>query len=446
MTNPRRIALALVLIALAVALAPLPARAQSFNLRDLLTDFVREGITLSDPPAGSPFPSHAHHFIGDASIVPLEELNNQLAAQISTFPLASSAGGFTYYYDPALGTFSRASNSFGPIFAERAVTNGRHKFNFGINYSHFDFNRIDDLSLRDGDVHIVYRHQDLPPAGCCLAPFFEGDVIETSMLLKIKSDITAFNFSYGITDHFDIGAAVPIVRVQIQAQIDAKINRLATGASPTTAGIHTFLNGTDQETFAQSGSASGLGDAVVRAKYRFTDDRTWGFALAAEARLPTGEEKDLLGTGTTQVKGFLVGAADFGGFAPHINAGYTWSSDKSVIPDQINLTAGFDWALDPRLTFVVDAIGRTDRNGKVLKEQSTPFLYNTAPGGPPDIHTATLTQLVATEQDSTQVSGSVGFRVSPVGNLLVTVNALFSLNHRGLQQKFSPLIAIDYNF
>ena len=77
--------------------------AQSLNLRDLLTDFFRNGITLADPPAGSPFPTHAHHFVGDASLVPLEELNNELAAQLSTFPLASSAGGFTYRYDPALG-------------------------------------------------------------------------------------------------------------------------------------------------------------------------------------------------------------------------------------------------------------------------------------------------------------------------------------------------------
>src|SRR5215471_12793047 len=202
MRNPRRTALVPTFTLAALALAPLTATAQVFNLRDLLTDFVRNGITLSEPPAGSPFPSHAHHFIGDASIVPLEQLNNQLAAQISTFPLASSAGGFSYLYDPALGTFTRASSSFGPIFAERAITNGLHKFNFGINYSHFDFERIDNLSLRDGDVHIVYTHQDLPPAGN-LFPFFEGDVIETQMLLKIKSDVTAFNFSYGVTDWLD---------------------------------------------------------------------------------------------------------------------------------------------------------------------------------------------------------------------------------------------------
>jgi hypothetical protein len=436
--------------ALAIAfacLAPLPLAAQAFNLRDLLTDFVRNGITLADPPAGSPFPSHSHHFIGDESIVPLEQLNSELAVQLSTFPLASSSGGFTYNYDPALGTFTRASDSFGPIYSERADSNGKNKFSFGLNYSHFSFDKIDDLNLRDGDVQIVFRHQDLPPSPCCLAPFFEGDVIQTKMFLKITSDITAFNFSYGVTDRLDVGAAVPIVRTQIQARLDATINRLATGGSTSTAGIHTFVGGGDSATFQQSGSASGIGDVVVRAKYRLTSGSAAGGALGVEARLPTGEERDLLGTGTTQVRGFLIGSAHLGTFSPHLNAGYTWSSKKAVIPDEINVSAGFDWALNPRFTFVVDALGRTFRNGQTLQEQNTVFQYNGNPATTPvDLRQATLPQLAASSGNPTSMLGSIGFRVSPIGNLLLTFNGLFSLNNRGLQSKFAPLVAAEYNF
>jgi hypothetical protein len=435
---------------LALALALLvcsPAAAQSFNLRDLLTDFVRNGISLADPPAGSPFPTHAHHFIGDSSLVPLEELNNELAIQLSTFPLASSAGGFTYRYDPALGTFTRASDSFGPIFSERADTNGKGKFNAGLNFSHFTFDRIDDLNLRDNGVQIVFLHQDLPPSGCCLRPFFEGDVITTQMFLKIQTDITAFTLSYGVTDRLDIGAAIPVVRVQIQARTVATIDRLATGGNPNTAGIHKFPNGEDTQTFQQSGSASGVGDVVLRGKYRLTSGNRTGMALAVEARLPTGEDRDLLGTGTTQVKSFLVGSAHLGTFSPHVNAGYTWSSRKQVIPDEINYAAGFDWAFHPRFTFVVDALGRTFRSGKVLREQDTTFQYNTnISTNPIDLHSATLKQLVATQEDTTSFTGSVGFRVNPVGNLLFTFNGLFSLNRRGLQDKFAPLVAMDYSF
>lgn len=435
------------LVLAALSLCPVSMFAQSFNLRDLLTDFFREGITLAEPPAGSTFPSHAHHFVGDASLVPLAQLNNELATQLSTFPLASSAGGFTYQLDPALGVFTRASDSFGPIYADRADTIGKGKFAIGVNFSHFSFDRIDDLRLRDGDVQIVLTHQDLPPAGCCLRPFFEGDVIVTRTFLKIQTDITAFTLSYGVTDRFDVGAAIPVVRVQIQARTEATIDKLASGGSSSTVGIHRFPNGENSETFEQSGSASGVGDVVLRAKYRVVSGKRAGLAVGLDARLPTGEERDLLGTGATQIKGFLIGSAHLGAFSPHVNAGYTWSSRNRPIPDEINYTAGFDWALSPRLTFVVDALGRTLRNSQVLREIDTTFQYNVNPATDPvDLRSATLKQLVATKQDATSVLGSVGLKINPVGNLLFTVNGLFSLSNRGLQAKFAPLVGLDYSF
>jgi hypothetical protein len=433
------------LIAGAFTLFSGPLSAQSFNLRDLLVDFFRQGITLAEPPAGSPFPSHAHHFVGDASLVPLEQLNDQLAIQLSTFPLASSAGGFTYQLDPALGVFTRTTDSFGPIYTERADTIGKGKFAFGVNFSHFSFDRIDDLRLREGDVKIVLTHQDLPPAGCCLRPFFEGDVITTSTRLKIQTNITAFTLTYGVTERLDVGAAIPVVDVRIEAQTDAAIDKLATGGSSATSGIHRFPNGEDTATFRETGSASGVGDVVLRAKYRFTSDPRIGVAAGLDARLPTGQELDLLGTGATQIKGYVIGSAHLGGFSPHFNAGYTWSEHD--FPDQINYAAGFDWALSPRLTFIVDALGRTLRNSKVLRVVDTTFQYNVNPATDPvDLRTATLPQLVATQQDSTSFDGSVGFKVNPVGNLLLTVNGLFSLNGRGLQAKFAPLIGLDYSF
>ena len=53
------------------------------------------------------------------------------------------------------------------------------------------------------------------------------------------------------------------------------------------------------------------------------------------------------------------------------------------LPDEINYTAGFDWALSPRLTFVVDALGRTLRNSQVLREIDTTFEYNVNPATDP---------------------------------------------------------------
>src|SRR5262245_35504903 len=58
-----------------------------------------------------------------------ESLFSNLRDQTSTFPIASSAGGFTWTFDRSLGIQTRKSASFGPIFAERPLTNGSKKLN-----------------------------------------------------------------------------------------------------------------------------------------------------------------------------------------------------------------------------------------------------------------------------------------------------------------------------
>lgn len=441
----------LIRVSVVAALSALAAPslfAQSFHLRDLLTDFLREGITLAPPPEG--FPSHEAHFIGDdsAQFRALQQFSSQIATQLSSFPLASSSGGFVYQFDPALGVLTRATDSFGPIYAERADTIGKGRFNLGMNYSHFTFDEINGLSLPDGDVRLVFTHEDTNHDGSNESPFFEGDVITAALSIKLKTDIAALVFDYGILDNLDIGFAIPIVSVDLDAQTDASVDRLATGT--TAPGIHRFQNGQSTETFRQSGSASGLGDVVLRGKYRFLSAPKAGLALAVDARLPTGDERELLGTGVAQVKTFIVGSAHLGSFSPHLNAGYTWSIESSGDPhvaDEINYTGGFDWALGPRLTLAVDAIGRTFLNTQRIRVEDTLFEANTSTvPGQPNIVSAILPRLVAETGDVNTLLGSVGVKINPFGNFLITLNGLFPLNSQGLQDGFTPLVGIDYSF
>lgn len=428
--------------------AVLPAQTvPTFNLRDLLTNFLLQGITLAPPPAG--FPSHETHFVGAGSpqFQAVGELNQQIANQLSTFPLASSAGGFTYTFDPNLGVFSRATDSFGPIYAERADTIGKGRFNLGLNYSHYTFDHINDLSLRNGGLKLVFTHIDINHDANLLQPWFQGDVITATLFVKVQTDITAFEMTYGLGDRVDVGIAVPIVHVELNAITAATIDRLATANNAP--GIHTFLNGTASETFQQSGTASGVGDVVLRAKYRLTPGTAPGLALAADVRLPTGDDSNLLGTGTTQVKLYAAGSAHLGSFSPHLNAGYAFSNHRSGhprLPDEISYAGGFDWALSPRFTFMIDGIGRTFRNTQVVQVQNATFVANTAPAGPPVLVSTVLPRLVAQTGNLTSLLGSVGFKVNPVGNLLLTVNGLFSLNKNGLRDDFTPLVGLDYSF
>ena len=435
-------------VALSLAASTGLLSAQAFNLRDLLTEFLREGITLAPPASG---PSHVAHFIGQDSpqFLALGQFSAAVANQLSSFPIASSAGGFTYRFDPALGVFTRTSDSFGPVYAERADTIGKGKFNIGLNYSHYTFDRIDDLSLRDGDVRLVFTHQDVNNDNSNLEPFVEGDVITASLFIKIETDITALVVSYGVSDRLDLGLAIPLVRVDLEAQTDASIQRLATGA--VAPDIHRFLNGGTTETFRQSGTASGVGDVVLRGKFRLLGGERGGLSIAEDLRLPTGEERDLLGTGGTQAKTFVIGSLHLGSFSPHVNGGYIWSvgsGDAGEIPDEISYTAGFDWAVSPRMTVAVDVLGRDFLSSRSVQVVNTTFQANTNtdPTAPPTIVSATFPRLVAEQGDSNSVLGSIGLKINPFGNFLLTVNGLFRLNKRGLQDDFSPLVAVDYSF
>jgi hypothetical protein len=443
------------LAALVIALtlmAPISGTAQTFsqsiNLRDLLLDFLRAGITLAPPTQG---PSHVAHFIGADSpqFIALQQFNGVLANQLSAFPLASSGGGFTYRYDANLGVFTRTTDSFGPIFAERAATIGKGKLNIGVNYNHFSFSRIDDLQLRDGDLRLVFTHADVNNDHSNLEPFVEGDVITAQLYLKVETSITAFVLTYGITDRFDVEAAIPVVRVDINALSNATIQHLSTTGYPD---IHRFQNGGSTETFRQSGSASGVGDVVLRAKYDILRGSRGGLGFLADVRLPTGEERDLLGTGATEAKGLLIGSLRFGTFSPHINAGYTWAFHQSAstpIADEINYTAGFDWGLSPKLTVAVDVLGRDFRNTSRVRVVNNTYQANTNPDPttPPTIVTATFPALTVEPVDNLNtLTGSVGVKINPFGNLLLTVNGLFSLNRNGLQTRFAPLVGLDYSF
>lgn len=41
---------------------------------------------------------------------------------------------------------------------------------------------------------------------------------------------------------------------------------------------------------------------------------------------------------------------------------------------------------------------------------------------------------------------TVGGKVNPAGNLLLTANVLFKLDHNGLRNKPAPLVGISYTF
>jgi hypothetical protein len=77
-------------------------------------------------------------------------LNSTIASQLQTFPIPSSSGGFTWTFDPTLGTFNRGTASFGPSFAERAETSGRGRWNVGMSYVRASYDRFEGRACGTG--------------------------------------------------------------------------------------------------------------------------------------------------------------------------------------------------------------------------------------------------------------------------------------------------------
>lgn len=443
----------------AVALAPDAARAQNAGLSGLLLRFF-EGAN----PVILVTTTHPAHFGAQPGAQAImSAINRSVASQIATFPLGSSSGGFAYTFDPELGVFSRSTESFGPLFAERALTIGKGKLGFGTTYLHSNYDSFEGQNLHDGDVAFFLIHRDIDRDGSHLNPYFEGDRIQANLFLEVKTDTTVFFGNYGVTDKLDVGFALPFLRIDMAARMQFRIQHLSTGPDPFV--IHTFptpsldptnpSSGNDDAEVLHSGSVEGLGDFVARAKYQLKRYGAGGLALGLDLRLPTGDEQELLGSGATQAKLFAIASGGGRKFSPHFNFGYTFSSGGGSaigeLPDEINYTAGFDAALHPRVTLTGDIVGRTLLSTQRIEvqEETWDFVQRAdllPDGTPANVQLTTFPRLTPVKGDLNILIGAVGLKLNPFGNFLISGNVLLSQGKRGLQDYITPVVSVDYSF
>lgn len=460
-----------------IATPALAQQGEDQPLASLLPSLILGEIRLPSPGGG--VLSHEAHFspltVNDPdnpAVAIVRSFNTQFLAQLSSFPLGSSTGGLTYTFDAALGTFRRGSPTFGPAFAERALTIGRGRLSTGFNYQHTSYSRFEGESLDDGSVKFYLRHQECcgvggpagpptfgtvpTPDGSRETPFFEGDLIEAALSLDAKTDTVSLFGNYGITNRWDVGIAVPIVRVSLDADVNATIMRLATSSNPN---IHTFEAGNPaavNEDIPRRGTATGLGDVVLRTKFRFADMAGGGVAVGADFRLPTGDQDELLGAGG-QTRLYVVGSAGQGRFAGHVNAGYTIAGGElpdvgfptvpsADVPDEFGYAAGVEFAAAPRLTIIGDLVGRTLRDVGRLSLEPTVFEYQEAGAIVTPPHMATFQEFKPRPGNLSLVYGAAGVKANAWRDLLISANVLFPLTDAGLKSRVTVVLGVDVAF
>ena len=436
----------LVLCFLLVAAPAATAAAQTRppRLASVFNDlFGPNGLVVSSEsvlPDGS---THSAHF-NSAFQSNFTQFNIALASQLTALPLPSPASGFTYRFDAATGTFIRSTQSFGPILTDRAETIGRGRFAFGYNFQHFSFDRLEGLDL--SAVPSVFTHDDFQLGGG------RADVVTTTSAIDISVGQWTGALTYGLTDRLDLSLAVPVVRTSLNVISAATMQRLGTTGTPT---IHFFRDpdapggiGSNRSVDA-GGTASGLGDLIVRLKGAVMREGHRGLAVGVDLRMPTGDERNLLGSGAPGVKPFLAYSASYRRLSPHVNLAYQWNgssilagdvelNEKDDLPDQLLYAVGADLGVTDRFSLTADWLGRRAIDSPRVRVE--PFLASGTSG------TATFDDIAIFHESFWASSMAVGFKVNPRGRLLVDFNLRMTVGSNGLTDRITPLVGIEYGF
>ena len=269
----------------------------------------------------------------------------------------------------------------------------------------------------------------------------------TDNSIDTSVDQTVAFLSYGLGSRFDVSLAVPFVQVDLAARSKAQVQRVGTATSPAT---HFYDDGLGDfgtsRTYSASGHANGIGDLIVRFKGTPVRNDTAAIALGVDARLPTGDEQDLLGLGAWGLRPFFVLSTSQGRVSPHLNAAYLWNGKsvlagdvatgrKESLPDQVQYAVGVDIGATRRLTLAFDFLGtHVIDSPRVLRETFTAANGQSFP------------QIGFATESYSLANGAAGLKFNPTGRLLVDFNVLFKLDSAGLRDKVTPLLGIEYAF
>lgn len=367
------------------------------------------------------------------------QLNIAIANQLSSVPLPSPASGFTYTFDSKTGVFSRSTSTFGPILSERAETVGKNMVTFGFSVQSFGYDTIEGSSL--SGLPAVFTHDGAQAGG-------KADVVTTSNSIDARMDQFTTFLTWGVTDSLDLSIGVPLVSTSLDIVSEATVQRLGT---LDLKAVHFFDDDGefgDQRRFSASGSATGLGDILVRLKKRTESMGPADIALSLDLRLPTGDEANLLGSGAFGVRPNFILSLSGETVSPYFNLNYQWNGksllmgdlltgQKEDMPDQMSYTAGLDIGVHDKLSMAVEIRGR--------RAFDTPRLFPQTFYGLDSERT--LFPNIHLERDSFNMfNGGIGFKFNPGTNFLVNFNLLFRLDDDGVRDTLTPMIGMDYAF
>jgi hypothetical protein len=393
---------------------------------------------------------HANHFLdaaAEAESVLVPALNGLIVSNISSFPLSATTPGVSF--DFSGGQLVTVQEGAGPIFADRATTIGKGRFNVGFNATYLDMSRVRGVAT--DQMRFTFTHKDANGDGVLGGSgeqATEADVIDVTMGTNLTAEIFAFYAAWGVTKNLDIGVAIPLISIHMYGTADATVNSYTYASNGSAS--H-FFGGTGTSPILETSvpydeRATGIGDVVARLKYCFLRGSALDLGALVNVRFPTGNEEDFLGSGKMDAIFALLASKKIGDFTPHLNLGYEWRKAEFQ-SDRVVIRGGFDHRVLQGLTFAADFLGTVDVNkSEAIKlYPGTASVVELGQNGGQITRTIPLSNIPDSDNDNLY-DLSVGFKYSPSEEFLVLLNMLVPLNQAGLRASVAPTVGMSLSF
>ena len=336
--------------------------------------------------------------------------------QTQTFPSPSTASGFTFTLrGKTVPTLE--SELFGPLFGERALTNGLNQLSFTFNIHTLRWSSLDAADIRVGESGLLWGDTNYDGDG--------GGYVGICRM-DINTTIGMGAVNYGVLDNLDLSAAFPIVHTSVEGSNEYLDFIYSNGHFvPTDGSLFSFA---PQGRYYVKGSSTGLGDVMVGAKYALLKQASAGAAVTVRSSLPTGSLEDMTGTGEFQTSLGFIGSFEREGFSPHVNIGYLFAAGE--VSDEVNYTLGASYRAVPnRVTVSGEFIGRRvfDVDGFTTGPQLG-TLQSPVTGEFFPVH-----EFVAGENGLNLFLVALGGKVRLTGQWLASVYAVLPTGSSGLQ-------------
>jgi len=413
----RRSETSLVAVMLTTALLAAPVRGESLKQQlNGLFGGNQSGSGLAvNVVGGQPFPLPLGAEVSSA-------ISGALTSARSSVPIASGSGGFSYEYDPDLDLFIRVEQDLGPLFSERAQTLGKRQLAVSASYTYAGFNTYNGQDISNFPVADVPVGQELIAQPGNTLPGLADDMIDTSLNLGLSLNVISLFATYGVTDHLDLGIALPLVWVSMSTDAVARLSDPRGDSGPPFTlnrlqliGSTVDPNNNQVATDGFDSTSFGPSDLYLRAKYRFLESRYVDGAGVLTVTLPTGGADDFRGFQDPTGTPLLVLSKNLPFVSPHVNLGYAIRSSQDI--SQFVWTVGADLRLFPWLTGLVDFLGFNDTvRADGLGANQNVYQY------------------------------SLGVKVNPWRDLIWALNFQMPLNQEGLRADVIYTTQLQYTF